>query len=198
MAHQYITYNHDDKKFYMSNSVFNLMTKEAKKQVAELLKLEDYVGTITAYGGTYTVKKVSEINNTPFYIPDASYISHELLTFVKYCFYANNLTFSPTVVKCFFDILIKNYYNEFLEIPFNLFTFDKENNQYVNKNLQDFLEKNGSHYFFDVEEINYIDKLGLLNQNIKIKNHADKLIQYLKNNCKVIDDIVKLSKETKA
>lgn len=32
MKNEYITYNHNEKKFHMSNSVFNFNTKEAKKQ----------------------------------------------------------------------------------------------------------------------------------------------------------------------
>lgn len=191
----YLNFNHNEKTFETSKALFNkyntkLLKNEQALFIKQLEQNSEYIGKCYGYGGCYMVKKASALLLNDFsFLPDNQYIEHKLIGTVCYIF-KQNLIFSCELMKAYIDIIYKRYYEKHTSCPFNYFMFDKQANQYLNKNLQDFFKKNGCQSVFnDSEQLIQ----GLL-ENKELKIIVDEVIKFVFENMKTIEDLETYSK----
>lgn len=190
----YLNLNHDQKTFETSTSLLDkFSTKEIKDEQKRLISLlkeyPDYVGKINGYGSSLRVKSAKDfLENNLDFCPHYDFIDEKLIGAVCYIFSEeNDLAFFPDL---YLDLVYKEHNKKHNSLPFNLFTFDKENNQYVNKNLQEFLKRNN---FINIRKDSQSTIQCVLNDSA-LKTSIDNVISYIRNNFKTYLDLENYSK----
>mgnify|MGYP003396892169 CR=1 FL=1 len=185
----YLTIDHENKTFCASHQILKPKTKEQKETLEKLQKYPDYIGRINCYGGSFTYKKVKDINNTPLFLPDDSYLQHDLLGLITSFFKESLINFDTGIMTSLLDIIFKKYYAENISCPFNFFTFNKETNQYNNEKLIAFFSANSSAVFEDLK-----DTVKLYKSNSKLKRIVSDIELKCYQEFNTIEDFEKYSK----
>lgn len=183
MNNNHMGINHDTKTFWTKAGYIRQKTKSAKSDLLELLQYKNYIGEVSAYGGTYSVKKVSDLFITPFYLPDNSYIDHKLLKLVYYIF-NGKIVYATSIITKFLSLVVNDYLLK-TGILMSGFKLDTDG-LYKNQNLIKFCQKNPKACLFEPEVVEYLNSISDI--DIEIKQIADSIIEFCQKNFKTVGD----------